>query len=130
MKVKNCTLIRALTCKKDDTVVEAAKTLKQNKQRRIIVVDDNESPVGIISTTDMNNRVVAEAKNMDGLKAEDIMTSPLYLVCDYEEGLGDIYEKMLKHKSYFVQVTKEGKIYGILTYGELVYNVKEAAKNA
>ena len=123
MQVKDCTLIRPLYCKKEMNVVEVAKTLKQHKQRRIIVVDDNEFPIGIISTTDINNRVVAEGKDASKLKALDIMTSPIFLTCDIYDKLDDIFSKMVEHESYFCPVTKDKKIYGVLTYGELIKHV-------
>ena len=68
MLVKNCTLIKPLYCKKNTNVVEAAKILRDNQQRRIIVVDDKEHPIGIISTTDMSNKVVAGNKDASKLK--------------------------------------------------------------
>ncbi|MBT3720441.1 CBS domain-containing protein [archaeon] len=127
MKVENCTLLKALNCNVDETIVNVAKTLKENKQRRIIIIDEKKSPVGIISTTDINNKVVAENKDCNELTAANVMNK-LYLTCECNDDLGDIYEKMIEHKSFFVPVTKETKLYAVLTYGELVHNVKEAIK--
>lgn len=129
MLVKNCTLIKPLSCNKETSVVEVAKILRDNKQRRIIVVDENKSPIGIISTTDINNRVVAENKSASKLKAQDIMTSPIFLTCDINDNLNDIFKKMVEHESFFCPVTKDSKLYGILTYGELMRGVHEKIKN-
>ncbi len=129
MKVKDCALIEPLVCKLDTPIVEAAKILRDNKQRRIIVVDPKEAPVGIISTTDINNKLVAENRNLSNSAAKDIMASPIYLVCDIEGDLGDIFAKMHEHQSFFVPITKSGKLFGILTYGEILHFVKEAVKN-
>ena len=128
MIVKNCTLIQALSCEQETNLVDVAKILRDNKQRRIIVTD-HDKPVGIISTTDMNNKVVAENKLPNDLKAKEIMTSPLFLACDWEDDLTQIYKKMLEHKTYFVPVTKEGKLYAVLTYGELKKRVLERIEN-
>ena len=128
MIVKNCTLIKSLCCKKDVSVVEVARILRDNKQRRIIVVDEHESPIGIISTTDINNKVVAENKDASKLRAKDIMTSPIYLVCDIDENLNEVFKKMLHHESFFCPVTKDSKLYGVLTYGELMKRVHEKLK--
>jgi CBS domain-containing protein len=130
MIVKNCTLIKPLSCRKDTNLVEVAKLLRDNKQRRIIVTDENDVPVGIISTTDMNNKVVAENKNANELKAENIMESPIFLTCDLECNLSEVFQKMAEHDSFFVPVTKEGKLHGILTYGELIRRAKEKIANA
>ena len=125
MKPKKCTLIKPLQCKQDTNIVDVAKILRREKQRRIIVVDKNSKPIGIISTTDINNRVVADNKEAQKLIAKDIMTSPIFLTCDIEDNLSDIFTKMVKHESFFVPVTKDGKLYGILTYGELISHLKE-----
>jgi CBS domain-containing protein len=129
MKVKDCALIEPLACKLDTPIVEAAKTLRDNKQRRIIVVDLKHAPVGIISTTDINNKVVAENRSLSQLVAKDIMTSPIYLVCTVEDDLGDIFAKMHEHQSFFVPITKSGKLFGILTHGEIMHVIKEAMAN-
>lgn len=129
MKVENCTLIKPLSCNKETSVVAVAQILRDNKQRRIIVVNEGDFPVGIISTTDVNNRVVAENKDASKLKAQDIMTSPIYLVCDINENLNDVFKKMLHHESFFCPVIKEGKLYGILTYGELIKHVHQRMKH-
>lgn len=125
MLVKNCTLIKPLFCKKETTVVEVARILRDNKQRRVIVVDENEAPIGIISTTDINNKVVAENKYASKLKAKDIMTSPIYLTCDISDNLNDIFKKMVEHESLFCPVIKDKKLYGVLTYGELMKRIHE-----
>ena len=128
MQVKDCTLIKPLSCRKETNVVEVAKMLRDNKQRRIIVTDENEYPIGIISTTDINNRVVAEKKDPSKLKAEDVMTSPIYLTCDIDDNLNDIFKKMVEHESFFCPVTKENKLHGVLTYGELIKRVHEMSE--
>ncbi len=128
MLVKNCTLIKPLSCSTETNAVEVAKILRDNRQRRIIVVDENEAPIGIISTTDINNRVVAENKDASKLKAKDIMTSPIFLVCDLNDSLNDIFRKMVQHESFFCPVTKDKKLYGVLTYGELMKRVHEKLK--
>ncbi len=130
MQVKDCTLIKPLFCKRQMNVVEAAKLLRDNKQRRIIVIDEKEFPVGIISTTDMNNRVVAENKDASMLKAEDIMASPVYLICDYDDNLDEVFSKMIHHESFFCPVIKDKKLYGVLTYGELIKHVNKKNGNS
>jgi len=125
MEVKNCTLIKPLYCDEATSVVEVAIMLRDNKQRRIIVVDADKHPIGIISTTDINNRVVAESKDPSRMTAKDIMTSPLYLTCDENDDLNEIFRKMIEHESFFCPVTKEKKLHGILTYGELINHVQK-----
>lgn len=128
MKPSNCTLLKPLSCSQDTNIIDVAKTLRDNRQRRIIVVDEKDYPIGIISTTDMNNKVLAESLDLKKTKASDIMTSPLFLVCDINDNLGDIFARMHEHESYFVPVLKDSKLFGILTYGELIHRVESELK--
>lgn len=130
MIVKECTLIKPLSCRPDENALQVAKLLRRNKQRRIIVVDNDNSPIGIVSTTDMNNRVVAENKSPQKTTAKDIMSSPIYLVCDINDDLNEVFKKMVEHESFFCPVTKNKKLYGVLTYGELSRRIKEGITNA
>jgi signal-transduction protein with cAMP-binding, CBS, and nucleotidyltransferase domain len=130
MKVEDCTLLRPLKCSETENIVEVAKILRKEKQRRVIVVDENEFPFGIISTTDISNRVVAENKEPSKLKAADIMTSPIFLICDLGDDLEGIFTRMVEQKSYFCPVVKEKKLYGIITYGELIKHVQSKNGNS
>ena len=76
MKIKDCDLRKVLDCDIGDSVINVAKKLKKNNERHIVVVDSGK-PLGLISTTDICNRVVAESKDLNKTKAKDIMTSPV-----------------------------------------------------
>ena len=129
MHVKDCTLVKPLYCNKTAKAVEVAKLLRDNKQRRIIVVDGKLHPVGIISITDINNKVVAENKDAMELRAHEIMTSPIYLVCDIKDDLTDVFKKMLHHETFFCPVIKNNELYGILTYGEIIKHMESRNGN-
>lgn len=122
MKVNQCTLVKPLACDVDTSVLDVAKQLKQAAQRRIIITE-NEKPIGIVSTTDMNNRVVAAGKDPSKMVAKDIM-SQLLLVADMDESVEQTFQKMDEHKSYFVPVTKDNALLGVLTYGEVCHRLE------
>ena len=103
MKVKNCTLLKALNCDIDEDIVNVAKILKQNKQRRIIVIDNNQVPLGIISTTDMNNKVVAENKDLQKLKAKDIMLQWVWIFILRKPDMATKRPKIHKKNKYRYQ---------------------------
>ena len=75
--ISKCTLIEPFYCKEDDSVVEVAKKLRGTTIRQIFVVDEKTYPVGLISTTDINNRVVAEGKDPKKMKAKEIMSKTI-----------------------------------------------------
>lgn len=118
MKIKDCILIEAFKCDKEETIVETAKKLRGMTLRHIFVVD-NDYPIGIISVMDMNNRVVAEGKNPNELKAKDIMSSPIE-VQDVEDDVEDVYKKMIDKKRVMCAVVKKNKMIGIVTLHQIL----------
>ncbi len=112
MRIKDCELREVISCDKSDNIVSVAKKLKQEKERHIIVTEKNK-PVGIISTTDVNNRVVAENKNPQKTTANEIMTSPI-MTQDIDEQLAKAYFEMLKSNVFSCPVTQKGKLVGAL----------------
>lgn len=117
MKAGESALIEALTCKKDDSVKQVARLLKDNERRHILVLDENEYPVGLVSTTDMNNKVVADGLDVDKTNAEDIMTTPID-VCQASDELTDVYVSMHKNNRFSCPVVEQGKLKGLLTFKE------------
>lgn len=125
--IKDCTLLEALYCKDSDTVVDVAKRLREHLIRYIYVVNQQEQPVGVISITDINNRVVAEGKNPTSLHAKDIMTQPLQT---FEETMDErlAYEQCVKHNVATCPVTNKGKLVGMITIHELLRSITQVKK--
>ena len=125
MEVKKIKVHEALTCKLDDDVKDIARKLKENKERRIFVVDNSGKLVGLITTTDLVYNALCEDKN---LKAKDVMTKEVKCV-DVSEDLDKALAIMDETKSFVCPVVKEGKVLGIVTYHDLVnYVFKEIEK--
>lgn len=126
MKIKDCRLKEVLSCDKYENIVEIAKTLREKRQRHMIVTD-NKMPIGIISTTDINNRVVAENKNLMKTKAEEIMTAPI-LTKDINENLTQAYIEMIKENIFSVPITENQKLKGTLELKEAMEKLVKAGE--
>ena len=124
MKIKECILIEAFKCHEDESVVDVAKKLRQITLRHIFVTDKNNHPTGIISVIDINNRVVAEAKDATKLKAKDIMSKPIDVV-DINDNLEDFYEKLIKKNHVMAPVTENKKMVGIITLHQILKNLNK-----
>lgn len=118
--VKELKIEECVTCKNDDNVVEVARKLKEKKARHVIVVNEKDFPVGIISTVDINNKVVAEEKDAKSIKAEEIMTQPI-LVKNVEDDVGEVYRTMMNQNIYSVPIVEEGKLKGIITFNNILH---------
>jgi len=126
MRIKDCRLKEVLSCDKYENIVEVAKTLKEKRLRHIIVID-KKKPIGIISTTDICNRLVAENKNPMKVKAEEIMTAPI-LTKDLDENLTQAYIEMIKENIFSVPITENGKLKGTLELKDAMEKLVKAGE--
>ncbi len=122
MKIKDCMLIEAFKCNESDSIVDVARKLRDIVLRHIFVVDENDYPVGIISVIDINNRVVAEEKSFEALKARDIMSKPIKVVDENDE-CDDVAKDMIKNKHVMNAVVRDKKMTGIITIHQLLKNL-------
>ena len=122
--IKECVMIEPLYCNGEDSIVEVAKKLREHLIRYIYVVDSEGKPVGVISTTDINNRVVAEGKNPSELSAKDVMTKPIH---SFEEDSDEkeVYRACVKNEIATCPVTKDGKLVGIISIHELLRKIAQ-----
>ena len=115
--VKEVNLEKPVVCKMSDKAIEVAKLIKNEKARHVLVVDEKGFPKGIISTVDINNRIVAEGKDPSEATAEQIMTSPI-MVKNAEDDLGEVYRTMMKQNIYSMPIVEAGKLKGLLTFNK------------
>jgi len=108
-------MIDAVICREEDNVLEVSQILRDTQRRHLVVLDSEDKPVGVISTIDINNRVVAEEKNSKEMKAKDIMTGDIKFI-----SVDDTYEKaftiMTDLGTYSIPVVSHGKMLGLLEF--------------
>ncbi len=115
--IKDCKINKVLTAKVDDSVLEVAKILRDTLSRHLVVIDENEKPVGFLSVVDINNRVVAEELDPKTLKAKDIMTNNIVTVEETEK-VSNAVELMIEKDILSCPVTNDGKLIGICEFKE------------
>ncbi len=103
----------AIKIEYNKTVQQAAKEMAKHRVGSIIVIK-NKNPIGIITETDLNKKVVAPAKDPRKLKIVDIMSSPVVFSHPSEDVVTAV-EKMERHKVKRLPVISRGKIVGIIT---------------
>ena len=119
MKVKECVLIEPFTCKENESIIEVAKKLREINIRHIFVVDDNFQPLGIISMTDMNNRIIAKGLDPNTVKASDIMSKPIDVI-NVEDDITTTAKEMMNKGRVMNAVVMDDKMVGIITINQLV----------
>ncbi|MFO7710437.1 MAG: CBS domain-containing protein [Candidatus Woesearchaeota archaeon] len=118
MKLENCRLIEPFICNESDTVVTVAQKLRAITLRHIFVVRDK-YPIGIISVMDINNRVVAENKDLVSTVAKDIMSQPIDVFTE-EDDIDSVATRMINKGQAMNAVVKDGSMIGIITLHELL----------
>ena len=127
MEITKIKLHKALTCTEEEKVLDVAKKLKDANDRRIFVVDSEGNLKGVITTTDLAYKAVAE--DASNLTAKDIMVSDVKAV-DSSEDLNKALEIMNNLKSFACPVVDKGKLSGVIFYHDIVNYVMEQLKNA
>ena len=109
---------KGVTCREDVSVLDVARLLRDSKKHHVFVLDFSDRPVGIVSTMDMNNKVVAELLDPSKLRARDIMTKDVK-VARLEESYALAYSLMMDLGTYSVPgVDKDGKFLGVFEYAK------------
>jgi CBS domain-containing protein len=100
-------------------IADAVRCLVKNKVNALLVTDDDERPLGVVSKTDIMGAYYAGLPIESPL--EHIMVSPP-LFCDGEASLDAALEQMRTNGVYrlFVLDDEEGKAAGALAYPDIV----------
>ncbi|MEK6903199.1 MAG: CBS domain-containing protein [Nanoarchaeota archaeon] len=120
--IKECTLFEALQCKEGDSVVDIAKKFKEYAVRYMYVTNVQDQLLGVISLSDINNRVVAEGKDPNALKAKDIMTKNLKAFDD-QISEHEAYKQCIREGRTACPVTSKGKLVGVITVQSLLNHI-------
>ncbi len=140
MKIRDCVLTPVKTISKEATIKEVAELLYETGQP-IVVVDENNNPVGIISFIDVIKvflpnfldliedpdilkhlgviDILKDKKTTKDLAAKDIMSSPVRTV-DIDDSLLSAIAKMKKRMQRQLLVRDGDKIIGLITAREIL----------
>ncbi len=122
-------LSEIVICNHKDNVVKVARILRDTNSRHLLVLNDKKQPVGVISTVDVNNRVVAEEKNPVQLTAADIMTKGIVTV-PATVSLPEAVEQMAKKNVSFLPVVdNKGSLLGVLEFSNVLKAMAKIEKD-
>lgn len=103
-----------LTVRGDETVAAAAQTLLDEGVGSLVVVDEEGTPVGMFTTTDLAEIVAGDVSGSDATVSE-YMTGDVVTI-DAHGGIRDAAAKMIRNGIHHLPVTDdEGAIVGILS---------------
>ena len=103
----------------DKMVVEAIEMMKRYRVGSVLVGESEDNAVGIVSEADIVRKVFAAGANLDTVKVEEIMSSPLISV-DVKTPIHKIYHTMTEHRIRHLVITELGKKVGFISVKDLL----------
>ena len=98
----------------DDTVFTAIKAMDSFKVGALMVIDQSEKLVGIISERDYTRKVVLKDRSSKNTKVSEIMTKKNAHV-EPDAGIEKCMDLMGKHRVRHLPVVDNGKVIGVIT---------------
>jgi formate/nitrite transporter len=103
----------------DKMVVEAIEIMKRYRVGSVLVGESEDNAVGIVSEADIVRKVLTAGANLDTVKVEEIMSSPLISV-DVKTPIHKIYHTMTEHRIRHLVITELGKKVGFVSVKDLL----------
>ena len=113
------TSIPLQTATSEDTVETISNKMKENQVGSVVVVNEKNHPLGIVTERDIVRRVISEGKDPKITKVADINTTSLITI-DPETSVYDAALIMTKYRIRRLPVVKDNTLYGIITSDDLV----------
>ncbi|KAA5823599.1 CBS domain-containing protein [Algibacter amylolyticus] len=111
-----------ITCSTSSTLKSAAKKMCTHKIGCIIVIDSNKKPVGIITNSDIKNKIATGLFPIE-TKVTQIMSSPV-ITAKKDLTVADGQLQMIKNSIGHLCITKDGtvnsKLIGVLTHHDVL----------
>lgn len=104
----------------DATVRELVSLLAEHNVGALVVSEDGESVIGIVSERDVVRRLHDDVAVLDGA-VRSIMTADVR-TCAGEDSLTDLMQTMTEHRIRHVPVVADGRLTGIISIGDVVKN--------
>jgi CBS domain-containing protein len=118
-KLRKVMVEKVKTARFDETVQNIAMLMNRYQIGCVIIVDDGDKPLGIITERDMIKRVICKAVSPEDARIMDVMSKPL-VTASPDMRAGDAAKIMLEHNIKKLPVVDEGRLVGLVTLTDLV----------
>ena len=122
MKVKDCMCRCVVTANKDTSVLDLSKLMKENDIGSVPICDEDKNIIGIVTDRDIVLRSVADNKEPDKIKAEEIMSKDHIIKLDINSSITEASNLMSNNQIRRIPVIEENKLVGIISIGDLARN--------
>lgn len=120
MKVIDMAVHEVATITADQSICACALQMRLDHVGSLVVVDENQTPLGMITDRDIAIEVVARKLNPEQLTVKDIMTSPVVTATPNES----MVVALARMREFGVRrlpiVDEQGKLVGVISNSNLV----------
>ena len=107
------------TIEPDASVFRALEVMAEHRVGALVVVEDGDRPVGIVSERDYARKVILLDRGSRDTPVSEIMTSELETVTR-EQTTNDCMTVMTERRIRHLPVVEEGRLIGIISIGDVV----------
>ena len=108
-----------VTVKSGTTISDVAKILAEKRIGTVIVSNDGETAMGILSERDIVRELANRGASCLSDNVDSYMTSQL-VTCGRNDDADDILAKMTEGRFRHMPVVEDGKMVGLVTLGDVV----------
>jgi CBS domain-containing protein len=108
----------AICIRADRALVEAAQLLVSHRIGALVVTDDAEKIVGIISERDLTRAIVSHGSGLFDKAVREIMTETV-ITCEQDESIAEILYLMNQHEFRHMPVVDADEIVGVISIRDI-----------
>jgi CBS domain-containing protein len=122
--VRHVTRKKLVTIWPHSTAQEAAKRMRSKKVSSLVVIEEGDAPVGIVTERDLVRNVCSRDISSDSVLIQEIMSSPIVTI-DVNTSIEQAADKMIQNKVRHLLITENNRIYGIITPSDFTIYLTE-----
>lgn len=119
LKIESIMISDVITIEAEATIRQAVDIMNMQEIGCLVVVDDEEKPVGILTERDLLTRVLAKRKDPARTKVSQVMSKPLITGTPHMD-IEDAAKLMFKKKIKKLPIVEDGRLVGLVTLTDLM----------
>lgn len=97
-----------LQCQQDETVAEAVRAMAERNVGSVIIIDEQQRPVGIFTDTDLRKKVVGKGLQAEEISLKRVMSSPVATERE-DASFEELVVKLVQHGVGHLVLTSNGR---------------------
>ena len=107
------------TISKDQSVMQALILMSEKNIGAIIIVDNNDFPIGIFSERDYARKIILKGKSSKDTLLDEVMTKELITITK-DNKIDQCMEIMTEKKIRHLPILEDKKVVGIISIGDVL----------